>query len=472
MGYSIKDIFFTPFNRYFKSNSVIDNPETFKELSINAIPIISKIANGRLVCPEFIKFKKIINEKFYSIKNITSGSLADYIPQLSAVNPDLFALSFYSIDGQHFSIGDTNAKFSIQSTSKPISYCIALENLGLETVHQYVGREPSGTSFNQLILNNDGLPHNPMINAGAIMMASLIKSNEPIALRYEYIMSKWTQLFANKRPGFMNAVYLSEKSCADRNYALGYMMREHNAFPENTNLIETLEFYLQCCSLSANVKQMSMMAATLANSGVQPLTFEKIFHANTTKHCLSLMLSCGMYDYSGEFAFTVGLPAKSGVSGIIVLPIPNFGGFAIYSPRLDELGNSVRGVEMCKQLVKTFNLHLFDSLLNSHKKIDPRINHEALNQSDAALLCWAAASGELLTLKQYIAQGLSPNIRDYDGRTPLHVAASEGQAEIVRYLIESCKVNKKPIDRWNNTPMDDAIKNHHIKIVNYLKSLN
>ena len=239
-------------------------------------------------------------------------------------------------------------------------------------MHEYIGREPSGHGFNEITLNSENKPHNPMINAGAIMACSLIKPDLSSASRFYYVLDGWQRLAGGKSLSFSNSVFLSERDTSNRNFALGYFMKDQGGFPEGVNLEKILNFYFQCCSIEVDSRAQASVAATLANSGICPLTEDKVFSADVVKNCLSLMFSCGMYDYSGEFAFKVGLPAKSGVSGSLMLVIPNVMGICIYSPRLDKLGNSVRGIEFCKRLIKNYNFHNFDDLLNSSQKKDPR----------------------------------------------------------------------------------------------------
>ena len=323
----------------------------FVALVRDDIVFIQKILEGNLVIPDFEAFCEELTEIFIKTKRNKKGKVADYIPQLSRVNPEKYALSICTIDGQQFNLGDVKDNFCVQSSSKPLSYCMALEEFGTNKVHNHVGREPSGKSFNELTLNEKGIPHNPMINSGAIMTCSMIKPKLNIADRFDYVLETWRRLSGGSYIGFNNSVYLSEKQTADRNFALGYFMRENKAFPEKTNLLETLEFYFQCCSIELNSKAMANIAATLANVGISPLTQEEVFTPSTVKNCLSLMGSCGMYDFSGEFSFKIGLPAKSGVSGVVILVIPNVMGICIWSPRLDSLGNSVRGLDFCTELV-------------------------------------------------------------------------------------------------------------------------
>jgi glutaminase len=431
--------------------------------------LLSNVMTKNLVIPEFSDFVKEIEDIYYQTLQNEGGKVADYIPQLARVNPDQFAVSICTIDGQRFSIGDHQVNFGLQSTCKPINYCLAVEELGVDKVHQHVGREPSGRSFNELSLNNDGLPHNPLINSGAIMCTSLIKNNWDVADRFDHIMNTWKQICGNKPLYFNNSVYLSERGTADRNFALAYFMKEQKAFPPNTDLLKTLELYFQCCSIESHSADLSVAAATLANAGINPLTGDKIFQSNTVRHCLSLMLSSGMYDFSGEFAFKIGIPAKSGVSGGLLAVIPNLMGISIWSPRLDPLGNSVRGVEFCERLIEKFNFHNYDSLIKEHAKINPRQKKNEKKIHDIVQLIWAASSGDLQEIKRLEAEGVDFDESDYDGRTALHLACAENQLEVVKYLVNK-GADIQPSDRWGATPIIDAEKANHKELVAYLKS--
>ena len=325
------------------------------------------------VIHDFEGFGRELGEIFERVRGEKEGAVATYIPQLARVNPEAYGAAVCTIDGQRWSVGDADVEFTAQSTMKPLNYCFAVEELGVDVVHQTIGREPSGRGFNFLTLNHDNRPHNPMINAGAIATCSLIKQGSSVADRFDHVTEYWRRLAGDAKPGFSNTVYLSEKDKGDRNYALGYFMKEKRVFPEGTDLVQTLEFYFQCCSIETTCERTAVIAATLANGGVCPVTNERVLGFDTVRSCLSLMYSCGMYDFSGEFAFTVGLPAKSGVSGGLMVVIPNVLGLCIWSPRLDALGNSVRGLAFCNELIGRYNFHNYDDLVNSlEKKRDPR----------------------------------------------------------------------------------------------------
>ena len=324
--------------------------------------------------------------------------------------------------------------------------------------------------------------------------------------RFELVNTIWSRLLGGDKIGFSNSVYLSERSTGHRNYALGHFMYEQSpGFPPSTNLKGVLEFYFQCCSLEVTARKLSYVAATLANGGINPMTGERIFEPETVRNCLSIMFCCGMYDFSGEFAFKVGIPSKSGVSGAIISIVPNVMGVCTFSPCLDEFGNSVRGVHFLTRLSQRFAFHHFDNpQVEQSLKADPTKStisksnsygslskmakmraerggsHEFVVDGDglnSELACFQilsyAAAGDLNALKRMYFRGCDLRIVDYDQRTPLHVAASCGHLEIVKYLMGSKAYNVEDVlplkDRWGGSPLDDAIRENHQHIVEFFR---
>jgi glutaminase len=443
--------------------------EHFLTLQESSPALFDKVLSGQLAIPQFRDFCKELQAIYEQVESCRDGKLANYIPQLARVSPEKFAMAVCSIDGQRFSLGDADDFFCVQSCSKPITYLLALEENGEKEVHNYVGTEPSGKTFNELTLNSRGRPHNPMINAGAIMSGALVKNDASSSDRFDYVMGKWKQLCGRMKVGFDNAVYLSERQTGDRNFALGYFMREKGAFPPGVELLDVLDFYFQVCSIEVTSKSMSVLAATLANGGTCPLTGEQVFRPDYVKDCLSLMASCGMYDFSGEFAFRVGIPAKSGVSGAIMLVVPNLLGLVLWSPRLDDLGNSVRGIEFCKRLAARYKLHAFDSMVGlNDSRIDPRRNIYESRFGSVIAFNTAAVEGDIIEMRRLVASGLNPSSSDYSGRTALHLAASSGKTAVVQYLLQ-LGVEINPLDGWGNTPLDDAIRHDHAGVASMLE---
>jgi len=452
-----------------RDHGIVASSEQFKTaITRNTYVYENAFAHSNVI-PDFERFSKNINEIYRECAHVKSGKMADYIPELAKQNPDHFGLSICTVDGQRINVGDTDVEFCVQSCSKPISYCIALEEHGYQNVHNHVGREPSGIRFNALQLNEKGLPHNPLINSGAIAICSLIKNQLNAADRFGFIQDMWKNLSGGRPLGYSNPVYLSERATGDRNYALAYFMRENGAFPENvTNINDVLEFYFQCCSLMITSNTLSIIAATLANGGVCPLTGIQVFSTGTVKNCLSMMYSCGMYDYSGEFAFTIGLPAKSGVAGGVFTIVPNVMGICTFSPPLDKYGNSVKGVNFCKKLVDKYNFHLFTNSETSTKENPLRTKpRDGENLKDVIEL---SALGDVSALREIHIKGDLFDATNYDLRTALHVASSNGHLDVVRYLCEEKGVCLNQQDRWNRTPLDDALMAGHNDVSDYLIS--
>lgn len=420
-----------------------------------SILLFERAIQGKLAVPDFQELCAELREITEEVRTLRGGEVASYIPQLARVDPELFGVALCTVDGQRFQAGDSDVDFCVQSCCKPITYSLALEEHGQEYVHRHVGREPSGHGFNELTLNSEGRPHNPMINAGAIMCGAMIKPELPLSDRFEHVMERWAELAGGSKPHFSNPVYLSERQNADRNFALGYYMREHGAFPPGVDLIEALEFYFQCCSILVNARQMAAIAATLANGGVCPLTGKRVLQGQTVRDCLSLMYSCGMYDFSGEFAFCIGLPAKSGVAGALMIVVPNLFGLCVWSPRLDALGNSVRGVEFCRRLVQRYSIHNYDNLARSSEKRDPRYSRGRARAARVNEILWAAGKGDLGAIERLVIQGVDLNVTDYDGRTALHIAVAEGRGKAVAFLIEH-GADLGAQDARGATPLDEA----------------
>lgn len=446
--------------------------ETFSQVVSSNVDMVQRAMCGQLVVPEFERFTDEVTSLYHKQARETRGRVADYIPQLARADPEKWGVSVCTVDGQRISVGDAEHPFCLQSCAKPLTYALAVTDQGSEKVHDYVGLEPSGRSFNLLELDNSNRPHNPMVNSGGIVTTSLVRPRLNIADRFDYILSVFKKTAGDEFVGFNNAVFQSERVNADRNFALGYFMREHRCFPPGTNLMEVLDLYFQLCSMEVTCDSGSVMAATLANGGISPLSGERVLDAASVRNTLSLMHSCGMYDYSGQFAFTVGLPAKSGVAGGILIVVPNVMGICVFSPPLDEHGNSVRGIGFARNLVERFNFHRYDDLIrSSQRKSDPtRMEIEEQNENVINLM-FSASNGEYSAIKRMHTYGYDMSAMDYDRRTPLHLAATEGHLDIVKYLVEQCHVDPEPSDRWGSVPLGDAQTFEQWHVVEYLNSI-
>jgi glutaminase len=287
---------------------------------------------------------------------VREGSVATYIPELATADPDWFGCCLVTSDGQVYAAGDTAIPFTIQSISKPFVYATALADQGREAVLSKIGVEPTGDAFNAISLHpGTGQPFNPMINAGAIATTALVAGETP-AEQWERILASFGR-FAGHEVPVDEAVYRSESETGFRNRAIGFMLRNFGIIEEDPAPV--VENYFKQCSISVTCRDLGVMAATLANGGVNPVTGIRALAKEHVESVLAVMASCGMYDYAGGWLYHVGMPAKSGVSGGILAVLPGRLGIGVFSPPLDDKGNRVRGIRVCRRLSRDFALHLF-----------------------------------------------------------------------------------------------------------------
>lgn len=289
--------------------------------------------------------------------NITGGEVASYIPELTHADPGWLGIALVTVDGHVYQVGDARQPFTIQSISKAITYGLALEDRGIDAVLAKVGVEPSGEAFNSISLEpNSGRPLNPMINAGAIATTGLIAAKDG-----QSPMARMLATFARytgAAVGIDEKVYASESATGHRNRAISHLLYGHGIVDREPE--EVLDLYFRQCSILVTARDLALMAACLANNGVNPVTGVVALKNQYVEKVLSVMSTCGMYDYSGKWVFDVGMPAKSGVGGGIMAVLPGQLGLGVFSPPLDVKGNSLRGVEACRRVSSDFGLHLFN----------------------------------------------------------------------------------------------------------------
>jgi glutaminase len=287
------------------------------------------------------------------------GEVATYIPELGNANPDEFGICLTSVSGQTFEVGATATAFTIQSISKPLLFAMALDEHGRDAVLRKVGVEPTGEAFNAIVLDEaTNRPFNPMVNAGAIATCALI-GGANTAERWQRVLDTFSRA-AGRTLRRDDIVYESERATGHRNRAMAHLMLNFGMIPDRVD--DILDLYFSQCSVLVTVRDLAIMGATLANLGTNPITGEEVFGIDAVRDTLSVMLTCGMYDYSGEWVFRVGVPAKSGVSGGVLGVVNRQLGMGLYSPRLDHRGNSVRGVRACVDIAAELGLHAFDFL--------------------------------------------------------------------------------------------------------------
>ncbi|MEP9349198.1 glutaminase A [Xanthobacter sp. KR7-225] len=283
-----------------------------------------------------------------------SGEVAQYIPELGKADPDHFGIAVATIDGHVYEAGDTDVPFTIQSISKAGVFALALDLLGPGRVEAAIGVEPSGEAFNSIRLRPDNRPFNAMVNTGAIACCGLIATAEGDGT-FELIRSTLSRLAG--RPLVVDeAVFQSERTTGDRNRAIAYLLRTYGGIAGDVDLL--LDIYFRQCSVLVTARDLAVMGACLANNGVNPITGDQVVSNYAVARTLAVMSSSGMYDFAGEWIYRVGVPAKSGVGGGILAALPSQLGLGTFSPRLDQHGNSVRGIRTCEAMSEAFDLHM------------------------------------------------------------------------------------------------------------------
>jgi glutaminase len=316
-------------------------------------PATSESAGWASSKPPLLRF---LDRCYRDFSPDTAGAVADYIPELGKADPEHFGIGLATLDGHVYEVGDTKIPFTIQSMSKPFVFALALDTLGAGRVESAIGVEPSGDPFNSIRLNAENHPFNPMVNAGAIACSGLIHEAKGDGT-FEYIRQALGR-FAGRELGVDEAVYASESATGDRNRAIGYLLRTNAVLKDN--VASVLDVYFRQCAILVTARDTAIMAATLANRGVNPVTGEQVMTPYAISRTLSVMTSSGMYDYAGEWIYRVGIPAKSGVGGGILAALPARLGLGSYSPRLDKHGNSVRGIKVCEALSSHYDLHMLN----------------------------------------------------------------------------------------------------------------
>ncbi len=290
------------------------------------------------------------------LPNVT-GAVADYIPELAVADPDHFGIAIATVNGKLHTAGDADHPFTIQSVAKAFIYCLALELVGRDAVMARVGVEPSGDPFNAIEFDpHSNRPFNPMVNAGAITVDGIIHGVAG-SDAFELIIDRLSQA-AGRRLTMDEAVYRSESETGHRNRAIGHLLRNVGALDGPVD--EIVDLYFRQCAIRVTATDLARMGATLAHIGENPVTGQQVFELDAVRNTLAVMFTCGTYDFSGTWAYDVGVPAKSGVGGGICGVVNRLLGIGTFSPRLDVKGNSVRGVASFIDLANELGLHVFD----------------------------------------------------------------------------------------------------------------
>ncbi|MBQ0005401.1 MAG: glutaminase A [Clostridiales bacterium] len=299
---------------------------------------------------------RIVTEAYEEARKvIPEGHVATYIPELGKVDPNQLGICLYRLDKEKICVGDYNVRFTMQSVSKVISLCVALELLGPDKVFDVVGAEPSGEAFNSIaeLDLNSNKPYNPLINSGALAVAGLLVDK----VSFYDMLSFAKKLCVDDEITFNEAAYESEMKTCSRNRAIGYLLESKDII--KTDVEETLKFYTKLCSLNVTAESLANFAKILASDGVCAKTGQRYLSGRTVRIVKTLMLTCGMYDGSGTYAIKVGIPTKSGVGGGLLCVSDKRAGIGVFGPALDAQGNSIAGINLLERISQHLSLNLF-----------------------------------------------------------------------------------------------------------------
>lgn len=338
-------------------------------MHIGADPLASvegsdSVSTGTL--PSGERVTELLAAAHQRYRGLDDGVVADYIPSLGVADPALFGICVAGVNGNTFAVGDADHPFSIQSISKAFVFALVCDAVGHDTVWNVVGVNNTGLPFNSVMALelNGGSPMNPMVNAGALATTALVPG-ATAAAKWKFVQDGLSK-FAGRPLELDVAVYESEAATNQRNQAIARLLQSYGRM--NFDPLQVTDVYTKQCSLLVTANDLAIMAATLADGGVNPITGERVVSADAARDTLAVMATAGLYEMSGDWLYEIGMPGKSGVSGGIITVSPGKGGLATFSPRLDPAGNSVRGQSATRYLSNALGLNLFASQPNTVTK--------------------------------------------------------------------------------------------------------
>ncbi|MGH0134618.1 UNVERIFIED_CONTAM: hypothetical protein FKN15_023533 [Acipenser sinensis] len=419
---------------------------TFHRCVTGFVSFILKALQGRFVIPDFPTFTEETQKIFMKCKQLSS-----FKSELDSLENDSrkWGVSICTADGQRLSLGDCAEPCLLGECSWPLLYGIAVEQFSADYVHRYVGMEEFSKHDSSFTLTKQGIPHSPLVETGAIITSSLLQLAAGLGVeeeeKYESVLNLFRRL-CNK--GNVNL------NCTRHQNLRKESIRLH-CFPESVDIGAALDLMLQGFSTEVTCESGAAMAATLANGGLCPLSDDQVLGPSSVRNALSMMQT--------------SIPAKSSKNGLVLAVVPGVMGIACWSPELDAFGNSWKGVHFCQELVSAFQLHSFDIRTPFRQVVTYRQWKAESEGYQIMNVLLAAYRGDVRSLRRYLLSGADVNSVDYDGRSALHVAASEGHLEVIKFLIENAGADHMATDRWGNTPLQESLRYRHIHAVQLLR---
>ena len=479
--------------------------------------VIVKALLGNMVIRDFGLFSKHIKEIYQTVREekddgkLLKNLVHEFREAKLSQSGDEFGVALCTIDGQEIAEGEAFLDIPLMETVKPLLYALAMEDSGIEEVHKYVGIEPTSsdpTGFDLLQPTSHGddddhapaqpTPYNPFTDSGGLTICSMIgkghRPNEAFfedkGTRFKHVLSSLRKLAGSRgRFGFANPIFLAQKERGLQVKAVSHYIKGMGCYPPSVDPDSSAEQYFEARAIKTSCASLAVCAATIANDGVCPLTNERCLRHEVVSNTIRQMYSSGMNAYAGEWQFNVGIPASCGSSGLMLLVIPKVCGICIYSPKINEYQVPYRGVRFSHLLTKKYRVNIFDQLVfgnNPNSLMTDMVDDENNNLGDGeqnsdgnarTLLeegrCFsflsAAAAGNIAILKSLIDTGIDVNTADYDKRTALHLACSEGRLEATKFLLEN-GADPNAHDRWRGSPLDDAKRVGSYELTNLVES--
>ncbi|KAM3608800.1 uncharacterized protein V6R79_004997 [Siganus canaliculatus] len=442
---------------------------TFQRCITGFVSLILKALQGRFVIPDFSTFTEETQKLFSRCRQLSS------LQERDSVGGCKWGVSVCTVDGQRLSLGDWADSLVLGQLSWPLVYGLAVELLGSDLVHRYVGLEGYSTFNSPFTLTKTGIPHCPLTETGAIVTTSLLQLGGRLAAEeaepYDSVLNVVRRL-CNKEHATLNcSSFQSSRTSSTRLHALSFYLQEKQCFPDKVDVSAALDLMLQCCSTEITCESGAAMAASLANGGLCPLSGDQVLSPTATRSMLSMMQVAGLKDYSSTFQYKTSVPAVCSSHGVLLAVVPGVLGLVAFSPEVDACGNPWRAVHFCQELVSAFQLHSFDirtpfrQILAYRQWKTESEGHQIMN------VLLAAFRGDVQALRRYFLSGVDVNAVDYDGRSALHVAAAEGHAEVIRFLLENAGADAGLKDRWGSSALQEARRHHREAAVQLLQGL-
>ncbi|ESN93568.1 hypothetical protein HELRODRAFT_88521 [Helobdella robusta] len=439
-------------NKGLREEEIRINFNEMKDFLADNVFLIRQAFVNNMIVPHFSDFCVRVDDLYWACRRNLTGKITSHSKVLYGQKLESWAVSLCTIDGQRHSTGDYGTPVVLHTCCTPVNYALAINEHGANIVNQYISNEPIPRNKDVLYLSPSNVPQNPIDVAGALLVTSLLNVTQNSQQTFDRIVARYNEMSGrtSKKITWNRSFYIHEKGAELGMQAYAHHLKNNLCFPCGTDINETVDLLYKLYSIEMSSESLAILAATLANDGVCPITSERIFTSEAVQSTISIMLSCGI---SSHFSVKVGIPGVAGISGGVMLVCPGLLGAFLWSPPLNDQEVSVRGLQFSERLSEIFDLHYF----SFSKPTAPTTSHQVegfpgtqklQNKSSSNVQAiFAASLGDIQALRSLHMMGHNMESPDYDGRTPLHLAASQGRMNVVKFLVEKCNVDISVRDR-------------------------